>query len=389
MSADRIYYLYQAVGVFGIACTFTTSSLFLLAAGLSLGEIALISSVFWLVAVLAELPTGMLADGKSRAWSLKTGCVFLMFGAICYSFAHGIKMAVLAESFIGIGMAFFSGAEQAWITDALHREGRDDERRHVFAMTLVVKCLAAIVGGFVGSLIALYSTQLIWIPLVFLAPATFFIVAKFMNGQGEPIHKMSELEALRASVALLKKSRSLVWVILAMIVCGGIAAFNHYWSPYFEPMVGKLGLSWVWAVIYLSCILSGLWIRKLHVPQGDESKPIIFSLVITGVGMMFAGKTSGLWIPLSGAMIHEFGRGMFTPLVDSFVQHRVESGFRATFGSLQSLLGRLGLVIAPLLIWFTIRNDPNTQSTIGFVWFICGVAIVAGALLLALVRPRT
>ncbi len=302
------------------------------------------------------------------------GCVFLTLGAVAYLCAHGIKIVAFAEFLIGVGMAFFSGAEQAWITDALHREGRDCERRHVFAMTSVVKSVAVIVGGFFGSLIALYDVCLIWLPLTILAPVTF--------------HKMSEGEALLASVELLKKSRSLVWVILAMIVSGGIVAFNHFWSPYFKPMVGTLGLSLIWACIYLACVLSGLWIRKLNVPQGDESNLIIFALIITGIGMMLAGVTNGLWIPLSGAMIHEFGRGMFMPLVDSFVQHRVESGFRATFGSLQSLLGRVGLVIAPLLIWFTIRNDPNTQSTIGFIWFACGIVIVVGALILCFARPR-
>lgn len=389
MSAARIYYVYQAVGIFGLACTFTTYSPFLISIGLSLGQIALLNTIFWLVAILSELPTGMFADGKSRVWSLKVGCVFLTLGAITYLFAKGFGVAAVAESFIGVGMAFFSGAEQAWITDALHREGRDHERRHVFAMTSVVKSIAIVVGGSVGSLIALFNPRLIWFPLVILAPMTFLVVAKFMNGQGEPIHKMSETEALRASVSLLKKSRSLVWVILAMIVSGGIVAFNHFWSPYFKPMIGTLGLSWVWALIYISCALSGLWIRRLNIPQGDESMLIVLALVITGVGMMLAGMTNGLWIPLSASMIHEFGRGMFAPLVDSFVQHRVESGFRATFGSLQSLLGRIGLVIAPLLIWYTIRNDPNTQSTIGFVWFACGGIIVVGACLLALVRPRT
>lgn len=388
MLAARTYYVYQAIGVFGLACTFTTYAPFLLSLGLSLGEISLLNAVFWLVAILSELPTGMLADGKSRAWSLKMGSVFLMIGAIGYLFAQGFGIALIAESFIGVGMAFFSGAEQAWITDALHREGKDHERRHVFATSAIVRSVAIVIGGLVGSLIALWNAQWIWIPLMITSPMTFFVTYKWMNGQGEPIHKMSEREALRASISLLKKSRSLVWVILAMIVSGGIVAFNHFWSPYFKPFVGTLGLSWVWALIYFACALSGFWVRRLKISQGDESKLILLALVFTGMGLMFAGFATGLWVSLSAAILHEFGRGMFAPLVDSFVQHRVESGFRATFGSLQSFLGRIGLVITPLLIWLTIRNDPNTQSTIGFIWILSGAFIVGGAALLALVRPR-
>lgn len=388
MRAAHIYYLYDMIADFGLAMTVTAYAPFLLSLGLSLGEVSLLNAFFWLTAVLSELPTGMLADGKSRAWSLKMGCTFLTLGGIAYVFAQGFWTALMGECFIGVGMAFFSGAEQAWITDALHREGRDHERRKVFATAGVLRGFVMVIGGFLGSLVALSNARFIWLPLIFTSPLAFLVVHKLMNGQGEPIHKLTEVEALRASVSLLKSSRSLVWVIAMTVVFGAVISFNHFWSPYFKPLVGTMGLSWVWAIIYIGFALSAVLVRKLTIPQGQESVWIVASVVITGIGLACAGLCSGLVFPLSAALFHEFGRGMFNPLVDSFVQHRVESGYRATFGSLQSLLGRIGLVIAPILIWLTIRHDPNTPSTIGFVWFVCGIVLVIGALILFLVRPR-
>lgn len=388
MRAAHIYYLYDAIADFGLAMTVTAYSPFLLSLGLTLGEVSLLNAFFWLVAVLSELPTGMLADGKSRAWSLKMGCVFLMFGGFAYLFAEGFFTALIAECFVGVGMAFFSGAEQAWVTDALHREGRDHERRRVFATAGVIRGFVMVIGGILGSLIALSHVRLIWLPLVFTAPLAWLVVHKLMNGQGEPIHKLTEMEALRASVLLLKTSRALVWVIAMMVVFGAVISFNHFWSPYFQPLVGTMGLSWVWAIIYIGFALSAVLVRRLTIPQGQESVWIVASVVITGIGLVCAGASSGLMLPLSAVVVHEFGRGMFYPLVDSFVQHRVESGYRATFGSLQSLLGRIGLVIAPILIWLTIRHDPNTPSTIAFIWFACGTVLLMGALTLFLVRPR-
>jgi MFS family permease len=388
MRAAHIYYLYDAIADFGPAMTVTAYSPFLLSLGLTLGEISLLNAFFWLVAVLSELPTGMLADGKSRAWSLKMGCVFLAFGGCAYLFAQGFLSALIAECLVGVGMAFFSGAEQAWVTDALHREGRDHERRQVFATASVIRGFVMVIGGFLGSLIALSYVRLIWLPLVFTAPLAWLVVHKLMNGQGEPIHKLTEMEALRASISLLKTSRALAWVIVMMIVFGAVVSFNHFWSPYFQPLVGTMGLSWVWALIYIGFALSAVLVRRLSIPQGQEAAWIAASVVMTGVGLVSAGMSSGLMLPLSAVILHEFGRGMFYPLVDSFVQHRVESGYRATFGSLQSLLGRIGLVITPVLIWLTIHEKPNTPSTIGFVWFVCGIVLLIGALTLFLVRPR-
>lgn len=285
-------------------------------------------------------------------------------------------------------MAFFSGAEQAWITDALHREGRDEERRNVLATASVIRGVTIVLGGFLGSLIALFQMRYIWLPMVITAPIAYFVVHRFMNGNGEPIKRISESEALRASVDLLRRSRALVWVIVAMIVFGGVVSFNHFWSPYFKPLVGTVGLSIVWAIVYGGFSLSGLVVRRLTIKQGDESMWIIGSLILTGIGLAMAGFVSGLILLISSVIIHEFGRGMFTPLVDSFVQHRVESGYRATFGSLQALLGRLGLAVTPFVIWLTIRNNPNTTDTIGYVWMACGIFIVTGASVLFLFRPK-
>lgn len=388
MRTEHKYYLYDAVVDFGLAMTVTAYAPFLISIGLTLGEVSLINAFFWLTIVLAEIPTGMLADGKSRAWSLKMGCVFFTLGAFAYLFANGFWSALVCECVIGIGMAFFSGAEQAWVTDALHREGRDHERRKVFATAGVIRGFVMVVGGFLGSIFALSNARLIWLPMIITSPLAWLVVHKLMNGQGEPIHKMTEVEALRASVSLLKSNRSLKWVIGMMFVFGAVISFNHFWSPYFQPLVGTMGLSWVWAIMYIGLALSAVIVRRLSIPQGQEAAWIAASVVVTGIGLGGVGLSSGLLLPLFMATMHECGRGMLGPLVDSFVQHRVESGYRATFGSLQSLLGKISLAIVPALIWLTIRHDPNTPETIRFVWFVCGLVLIIGSLMLFLVRPR-
>lgn len=102
MRADHAFYLYDAVADFGLAFNATAYAPFLLSIGLSFGEISLVNSVFWLTAILMELPTGMFADGKSRVWSMKMGCLCLLFGGIAYFFAQGFWSAMIAEGFIGV-----------------------------------------------------------------------------------------------------------------------------------------------------------------------------------------------------------------------------------------------------------------------------------------------
>ncbi len=371
-----------------MGATVTVYAPFLLSIGLTLGEVALVNSVFWAVMILAELPTGMLADGRSRAWSLKVGVVLQSIGAVVYLSAVGFWTAALAEAIVAVGMAFLSGAQSAWIADALTREGKFDDLRHVYATELLIRTPMFLVGGAIGALLALVSYRLIWVPLIVMGIVTALTAHRFMNGQGEPLEQVTEKEALLLSLRHLRSSRALKWVIATMIVFGCVVSFNHFWAPFFEPKVGTLGLSWVWAIIYLSFIPSGWMVRKLGIGAGQEGKYIVLSILMSGLGLMLIGVTDVLVGSLVIAMFHEFGRGMFQPLTDSFVQHRVKSAYRATFGSLQSFLGKIGFAVVPFVVWLLILGKPDTPETITKVWVVCGAIMVVGSLALFVLRPK-
>ena len=100
MSAARTYYLFFALIHIGMGLHVTAYTPFLASIGLSLGEIALVNTIFWGVLITAELPTGMLADGRSRAYSLKLGAGISALGALAYVFAIGFWSAAFAEAVV-------------------------------------------------------------------------------------------------------------------------------------------------------------------------------------------------------------------------------------------------------------------------------------------------
>lgn len=388
MSARKIYYWFTALLSFGMGCHSTIYGPFLRSIGLSLGEIALVNVVYWVVIILAELPTGMLADGRSRAWSLKMGVAIQGIGAVIYLFSVGFWSAVTAEAILGIGSAFLSGAQQAWIADGLAREGKREDLRHVYATESMIRTLSFILAGFCGSAIAVFSYRLTWLPLSIAACIVLIFCHRQMNGQGEPMERLTEFQAFRASWSLLFSSPSLKWVTSTMIVLGLIVSYNHYWSIYFEPKVGTIGLSWIWVLIVIGYLSSGWIVRRLSIGLGHEGALIALSLFLAGFGIFAISLSSSLLISCLFVVIHEFGRGMSQPLTDSFVQHRIESSYRATFSSLQSLIGRIGFAVVPLIVWMLVEGQPNTVETIELIWLVCGSLLMAGSLILFLIRPR-
>jgi hypothetical protein len=86
--------------------------------------------------------------------------------------------------------------------------------------------------------------------------------------------------------------------------------------------------------------------------------------------------------------LHEFGRGLFRPIMGIYTQRRVDSRCRATFGSLQSLLGKIGCAAALLLMWALTDGRTASHETIVLVWSTCGTLLLLGTLLLWVFRPR-
>lgn len=389
MSAARVYYLFMALIHIGMGATVTAYTPFLQSIGLSLGQIGLVNTVFWTVLILSELPTGMIADGKSRAWSMKLGTLFYSGGALSYIFADSFLSAAVSEALVGIGGAFISGAGTAWIADALTREGKQEELRKVYATESLIKSVLMLVGGFAGASIALIDYRLIWAPFVVSALVASVVAHVFMNGKGEPLEYVSEFKAFSLAFAHLRRSRALVWLIASMIVFGVVISFNHYWAIYFKAQVGQFNLAYIWMVVYLGLVGAAQLVRRLNIPLGKEANLIVLAVALSGVGLLFAGLAPELWLSIPAVLVHEFGRGLFQPLTDSFVQHRVHTSYRATFGSLQSFLGRIGFAIVPLGIWFFIQGKPDSSETISQIWIVCGALLMLGAMMLWVVRPKS
>lgn len=383
----RAYNLFEFVKGMALSLTNTVYVPYLVSLGLSYADVARLNAFFWAMIVVAELPTGMWADGKSRLWSIRVGMGFASLSAFGYAFVHGFWGALLAEITMGVAFAFLSGAQQAWIVDALDHLGEGHRRREVVGRSTILRGLGVIVGGLAGAFIGAYSPRLTWIAegvfcLVGLAVALFC-----MRDQGEPLHRVSETDALRKSVALLRLHPGLVWAVAAAMIYGCVLPFNHYWAPFFAERVGQAALGYLWVPMYLVLASAGALVRSERVVFHGVSG-VTIALFLAGSSLALMGLGSGLFGPMTFLLIHELARGLYEPTLDLYIQHHVESAYRATYGSLQSFLGRMSYGVILLVIWLLTRDAASTPHLITQVWLGAGSILVLGSLILWVMRPR-
>lgn len=119
----------------------------LAARGFSLWEIGLAESVYHIVSLFCEVPSGMAADLLGRRKTLLSGGVLTVTCNLLMAFASDLFTICLAMGLNALAMTMFSGTFTALVYDSLKTEGREDEYIQVSANSSQISMLANAIGS--------------------------------------------------------------------------------------------------------------------------------------------------------------------------------------------------------------------------------------------------
>jgi predicted MFS family arabinose efflux permease len=95
--------------------------------GLDPAEFGIVMGVYYGGGVLAEVPSGVVADRLGRRLALVLGAVFNLAGCAVFAVAADLGAFVAGELCFSIGVSLMSGADSALLYDSLAAEGRQAE----------------------------------------------------------------------------------------------------------------------------------------------------------------------------------------------------------------------------------------------------------------------
>src|SRR5688572_1435283 len=101
-----------------------SSLYFVVDAHLSASQLLLLGTVVAATMVLADIPTGVWSDTLSRKWPIVIGHGFLGAGVVMTGAVTAFPLLVATQVLWGLGWAFSSGADVAWVTDELDQPDR-------------------------------------------------------------------------------------------------------------------------------------------------------------------------------------------------------------------------------------------------------------------------
>ncbi|MCX6141542.1 MAG: MFS transporter [Candidatus Kapabacteria bacterium] len=322
--------------------------------GLSMQDVMSLQAIFAVTMVVIEVPSGYFSDVLGRRTTMIIGTFLALAGWSLYVFAVSFTEFLIAETFLGVGMAFMSGTDSAMLYDTLlemgHAENSLKEEGAQLSYANFSEAGAAIVGGALAavSLHLPFYVQAVW--MIIPIGAAFMLVEPSMHRRVGHQAGIVEMKSILAQVFQHDK------LIRALIVTSSILSastlvmvwlLQPYWT-YVGIPVALFGILWA-----SGNALVGVVSIRAHTIATRVSTRMMLTVLVAAVGV--SSIVAGLWPSMIAAgllAIMYISRGLLNPVINNELNRRVSSGQRATVLSIRQLGMRFVFLIAAPFIGY-------------------------------------
>ncbi|HPT21365.1 MAG TPA: MFS transporter [Bacteroidales bacterium] len=323
---------------------------------LSITEIMALKSVYSMVIVALELPSGYFADVLGRKKTLVIGSVLAAAGFIIYSFTHCYVGFLLAEMALGAGQSFISGADSAMLYDTLASGNRQDEYTRYEGINASIGNFSEAFAGLTGGALAVISLRFPFYIQAIIAstaiPAALTLTEPAIYSKETRTRRFRDIVTVLKRIVLHEKDLRFNLLFSSII---GAATLLMAWfvQPLFEKMLLPLAFyGIVWTALNLFTGGSSILADTIEKKLGESATLKVIAVFIPAL-MVISGLIPVVTIiPL--LVIFYLLRGIATPVLKDYINKQTGSDVRATVMSLRDLVIRVFFsLFAPLAGWLT------------------------------------
>lgn len=362
MDSYRVYIYTRFWSQFFFTFIFTVNLLYhVKVVGLDPLQLVLVGSVLEAVVFLFEIPTGFVADLKSRRLSVIIGYFLIGAGFLVEGSFPYFTAVLMSQVLWGIGYTFTSGAHQAWIADEIG----EDRASEAF--------VNGAKAGTLGEVIAIPLSMLIGylfminLPIIIggscmVGLAAFLLVfmkeENFKPVQEEHTSTWKTLKTNMSQLVHYTKASYLMRILFLISLFFGLYSegFDRLWISHFLEESGLAHMTEGNLVILFGCINFAVMLlsfvtlhfmsrSSLHQRLSTIYKSLLIGCVLIIVSLAgFAFSTSIISL-LCFYLIIQGTRSVMAPLEDTWLNKIIpDSSTRATFFSVKGQVDAIGQI---------------------------------------------
>jgi predicted MFS family arabinose efflux permease len=363
---------------------YPTSAIMMTGSGITPLELSSLFIIWGLSVLIAEIPTGALADLTSRRnilviSGLMNGCAFLIWLLIpsYVGFAAGYIVW-------GTGSAMASGAGEALLYDTLKAEDETQQFARIYSRGKALNNLGIALALLIGGYAAEGGFDLPLVASVLTPWSAGLLVLFTMREPPRDSSRSSDgtrgfADTLRQALTELRRNRVVGYLVLMFGVLATLyGAIEEYFAVYLDDR-GGLSLTSIGAIYALAYAARTVGLELAHRLPGPPVPNAVRLLIVAGLVLATTVFASGWWLALPIAL-YSAGAAIAGVLLQTRLQHAIEGDTRATVTSAVGVVEgifefplylSIGLV-AQFAGWqaaFTLIATLTVVGSLGFRWF--------------------
>ena len=325
--------------------------LFFLSKQLSFTQIFMLSIVAAITQIVFEVPSGIFADFFGRGNSLVIGAAARVASMLFYLFGHSFTPFAFGYVFMGVSLAFQSGADSAFLYDSLKDIKQEHKYKKIEGKAFGISMIAMSVGALIGGSFAKINFLIpIWL--------TFggYVISVFIAlSFHEPKHHKKDKDKkyfkhLIEATKFVWNHPKVKWLTLFSAAVTAALVISHKFSqPYF--ILAKIDLGYfgiIFAVTLMSSAITAYFAHKIEEKLGEKWS-LLSIAVLNGIHLIILGLYVGVFGILL-FLLNEMIWGFTSPVIKDYINRHVESHHRATVLSLGGfLMSMFIIIISPLI----------------------------------------
>ena len=362
---------------------------------LTLEGLLQLEAIYYVAYVLLEVPSGYFSDRVGRKPTLIISSFALVLSFLLFSIGSTFAVFTLAQILNAVGWTFRSGTDTTLHYDSLVSLGREEEyaAREAIAQrnALAVAAVAAAIGGGLG-MIALRAAYV----ATFLG--TFVPLALILLMREPPVHATDPEPApgfarqLRLCAGLLYRP-ALGWLSAFFVVMYVLQHVPYmFYQPYIAALLGGVQSTPLVTGLHTAvALLIGAWAGAKSILVRDQFGVKRALLGAMSVQALLIGIMSLTLHPIVAVLVllRSLQPALAGVILNAEITPRVPRAQRATYHSLQSLLGRL--LFSGTLLGLSLlggAGDANDPDSIQPMLRICSLLGAFCLVALAVTRRK-
>ncbi len=359
-------------------------------------QVLRLEAIYYAAVVILEVPSGYLSDTLGRRLTLLISAVSAIFAYALFFSGGSFGVFALAQIGLAASMAFRSGTDTSFHYDLLKCLGREDaypqREARITRNVFIASAGAALLGG----VVSIYALRVAY-GLSLLAACVAFVLALLF---AEPDRESSSTRQasgfflqIRACLAYLSQP-VLGWLMLFSVF---MTVVNHIPYEFYQPYIQLLGAQ------ASTPLLTGLhtaltmgiaaWFAKQSIRLRDHFGTRSALMLSAGVQVVLISLMGFFFHPVVALLLafRSVPRALMIAPLNAATVPRLQQHHRATYLSIQSLIGRLSFSLC-LALLAGVSSSEGSDVALSHTLLHCAVFAIAGCVVLAVIAvviPRS